>query len=360
MLITKAEAMDQVYSQYAKGLDSAHPTTDHVTKLNSAVESLGPAEKMKDRFSFDVKHPSFIREEQGTTNTEKADCLCRPPLPDLQSAMIEMMKLQCAPKPDIDAFSGDPLDYFYFRESFKDVVETAVSDQRGRLTRLIKYTTGDAKDLIKHLVHADPKNCYDIAISFLDKEYGNPYRISCLYIKELRQWDPVKQYDTVAFKKFYRFLLKCETYRIEGNLQELNSTDMIKTIISKIHTTYQERWNRRASDTRLRQHREADFSDLVKFVEAEMILMCDLAYSRDALRDLANVKNYATRFTEEKHTASTGCPLCVGEHDLEDCKDYLEKDIDQRHRAIFRLRLCFSCLRPVTDDHFGEIVSFPK
>ena len=74
-------------------------------------------------------------------------------------------------------------------------------DQCGHLTRWIKYTTGDAKELIKHLVHADSRNCYDKAIALLDKEYGSTHLILCSYIRELHQWETIKQHDTVSYKK---------------------------------------------------------------------------------------------------------------------------------------------------------------
>ena len=47
------------------------------------------------------------------------------------------------------------------------MVEQIVTDQKGRLIRLIKYTQGDAKDLIKHFVHAI--DCYDKAIVLLER-----------------------------------------------------------------------------------------------------------------------------------------------------------------------------------------------
>ena len=119
---------------------------------------------------------------------------------------MDMDKLQSAPKPDLDKFLGDPLEYLYFKANFQDVVEKTVQDQRGRLTRLIKYTEGEPKELIKHLVHADARECYSKAIALLDKEYGNHHLISCKYIKELRGWKQVKEHDTAEFKKLLRFL----------------------------------------------------------------------------------------------------------------------------------------------------------
>ena len=95
----------------------------------------------------------------------------------LQDAVVEMMRIQAAPKPHLDIFTVDPFEYPFFRACFVEVVETVVANQRGRLTRLIKFTGGDAKDLIKHLVHADQDDCYDKAIQMLDKGYGNPHLI---------------------------------------------------------------------------------------------------------------------------------------------------------------------------------------
>ena len=44
-----------------------------------------------------------------------------------------------APSSEIDKFDGNPLEYEYFKPTFKEAVE-GVTNQRGRLTSLIKYT----------------------------------------------------------------------------------------------------------------------------------------------------------------------------------------------------------------------------
>ena len=66
--------------------------------------------------------------------------------------LCQLLKQQGAPEVDIDVFSGDPLEYHYFMETFKKVVEKRTEDPRGRLTRLIKYTRGEAKDLTKYYI----------------------------------------------------------------------------------------------------------------------------------------------------------------------------------------------------------------
>ena len=56
----------------------------------------------------------------------------------------------------------------FSKTTFKEAVERVITDQRGRLSRLVKYTNGGAKALIKHCVHADSKTSYDKAMEFLD------------------------------------------------------------------------------------------------------------------------------------------------------------------------------------------------
>ena len=60
--------------------------------------------------------------------------------------------LTAAPKVDMEPFDGNTLNYHYFIALFKEVVESKIDDIRGRLTRFIKYTIGDAKELIKHCI----------------------------------------------------------------------------------------------------------------------------------------------------------------------------------------------------------------
>ena len=75
----------------------------------------------------------------------------------------------------MDKFSGNPLEYQYFSPIFKAMVERKVKEPVGRLTRLIKSTDGEGKDLIKHCMHLTPDIGYDKAIALLKDRYGNSH-----------------------------------------------------------------------------------------------------------------------------------------------------------------------------------------
>ena len=109
--------------------------------------------------------------------------------------------------------------------TFKEVVENKVEDPMGRLTRLIKFTSGEPKDLIKHCIQEETDICYEQAKALLDQQYGNPHRIASAYVKELRRWPCLKSGDSASFCKFYRFLLKCKNCLDNGSyLRQLDAT----------------------------------------------------------------------------------------------------------------------------------------
>ena len=90
------------------------------------------------------------------------------------SAMICKL-LQYQGAPEIDKFNGNPLEYQYLVSLFNQVVEKKVSDQSGSLTRPLKFTGGEAKELIKHCIHLPLETGYETAVRLLNNRYGNPH-----------------------------------------------------------------------------------------------------------------------------------------------------------------------------------------
>ena len=70
---------------------------------------------------------------------------------------------------------------------FEEVVESKIEDPRGELTHLIKFTRGEAKELVKHCIQQPRKFCYENAKALTRKTYGDPDKILTAYIdKKLR------------------------------------------------------------------------------------------------------------------------------------------------------------------------------
>ena len=81
----------------------------------------------------------------------------------LTGMMCKLLSQKSAPNADFDLFDGNLLEFNYFMSIFEDMVGSKVNDPRSRLTRLINYTKGEAKELMKHCIQQPTEVCYDNA-----------------------------------------------------------------------------------------------------------------------------------------------------------------------------------------------------
>ena len=70
---------------------------------------------------------------------------------------------------------------------FKEAVEKKVDDPKRRLTRLIKFKSGEAKELVQHCIQLPDLIGYKQAISLMERRYGNPHIIVAAYRREMKK-----------------------------------------------------------------------------------------------------------------------------------------------------------------------------
>ena len=71
---------------------------------------------------------------------------------EMYDLLIDMIQQGAAPAVELECFDGNPLEYNHFLDLFREVVDKWISEPKGRLLRLFKYTRGEAHNLIKHCV----------------------------------------------------------------------------------------------------------------------------------------------------------------------------------------------------------------
>ena len=67
--------------------------------------------------------------------------------------MCELLRQQAILGLEINTFDGNPMDLHYVLAVFKKVVDNKVTDPRGRLTHLIKFTKGETKEITKNCIY---------------------------------------------------------------------------------------------------------------------------------------------------------------------------------------------------------------
>ena len=285
----------------------------------------------------------------------------------IAEAMMQMVKLGSAPTVELDIFSGNPLDYEYFRATFKDVVEANVETQRSKLTRLLRYISGEAKDIVKDFIHEHEDVCFDMAIQALEREYGDSQRLDSAYMKELRQWPWIKPHDTKAYRSMSRFLQKCQIGRRQGRLIVLDAPETIRLILSKYYQSVQDSWNKHANRLKQTHQKEANFDTLLNFLDQQCILLSNPYYSREAFQErerkppTAHFKSFATGTGEEHDPGRLNrgytprCYFCQGEHWLEKCTQMEHLNVVERMNFVKDKRLCFCCFRPANKARYANI-----
>ena len=75
--------------------------------------------------------------------------------------LCKLMKQQSTPEIDLDVFDGNPLNFHYFMAVFRETVEKKIEDSCGRLSQLIKYITGEVKDMATSQAYGDAEDTED-------------------------------------------------------------------------------------------------------------------------------------------------------------------------------------------------------
>ena len=239
-----------------------------------------------------------------------------------------MIQQQAAPEVELKCFDGNPLKYNHFIDLFREVVEKWIPEPKGRLVRLLKYTRGEAHDLIKHCVQEPLYMGYSHAQQLLRKRYGYPHIILSTYRKEVRNWPKLKFGDAKGFRKFYNFLVKCEGVAKEQLWNAINATDIPCMLVSKLPNGLIDRWNRTAYNIRKRQECEPSLSDVIEFVDQETALVNDPMFSGEALEcysersEKPSDKRYRRVKSLAIETKISDCPFCSARHDIEECDEF--------------------------------------
>ena len=162
-------------------------------------------------------------------------------------------------------------------------MESKIEDPHGRLTCLIIYTTGEAKELIKHCIEQPTNKGYENAVNLLHRRSGDQHTILAAYKKEVKEWPQIKVGDAAEFRKFYSFLLKCQSIIGGNKWNALDSPDSICMLLPKLPGQLRDSWNREVYSIRANHSREPELKDLINYVDKETALVSDSLFSKEAV-----------------------------------------------------------------------------
>ena len=282
---------------------------------------------------------------------------------EISTAIARCQQSSFLPKKELKSFDGsDPTSYKRFMINFNRIVENHCSDYGDKLLYLQQFTSGHAKKIVDSCVHYNATEGYLKAISLLNEEYGNEFKIANSYLKTLEDWPVLKSEDSDALSELSLFLLDCHHYLENMSMSnQMQNPKEIMSIVRKLPYKLQDRWRRRTNDI-ARNYQTVSFRHLVEFVQAESAVLKQPIFgqigdtssgtkSKTLSRD-KNRKLLATQTENHPSTTTLSCEYCKkNNHNLIKCKFFEKIDHTDKCSFITRNKLCFSCLRK---GHFSD------
>lgn len=264
------------------------------------------------------------------------------------------------PSPEIPKFDGDPLEFRAFVIAFNARITDRTAGHADRLYYLNQYLTGEAKELIGGCLHMDTEAGFTEAWRLLEKEFGDPYKVSITYLNKIFSFQQIKYDDTAALKCFAAFLSKCcNAMNTCNDLSALNHPPNMQAIVQKLPSYLQSKWRDHVMRLKSSEQSRAGFLDLVQFVGRASEAASDPVYGLEAMRRFERVGYGSASKGQEKSTVnnfSIGadpkdenmvktsiCVMCRDWHDIEDCKAFKGMSLSDRRDFVKKAGRCYAC-----------------
>ena len=99
--------------------------------------------------------------------------------------------------------------------------------------------------MINLCIHLPPEIGYETVVKLLNHRYGNLHHLLASYMKEIKALLFVKPGGTSGFRKFYSFVLMCETFSKSTAWNVLETIETLCILVSKLLGSLRNRWNRK-------------------------------------------------------------------------------------------------------------------
>lgn len=336
--------------------------TSHMPSANTTVLPDKTTEPTNPSLTFSASNPvSQIVNETPVGNSARSD------VSEITKTFAEQLQLSRLPPPEPGIFAGDPLKYPAWKSAFEILIESKQVPNCERLYYLKRYVSGQVRDVIDGYLLLSSADAYNDARKLLDERYGNPFTIACAFRDKLDKWPKIGNRDAQGLVQFSDFLRQClNASHSVPSLSVLNDSFENRKLLVKLPEWLVTRWNRIVVEKRDYSHTFPLFKDFVDFINKEAKIASDPVTSLVSLKGVGSSINDPkpvnrgpqrqnpvrgrTLLTESECKSSINvasksvCVVCKKSHDVESCKMFLRKSLDERKSFLKEKGLCFGCL----------------
>ena len=268
------------------------------------------------------------------------------------------------PKPSVERFEGDPMNYWAFVNRFEVHVASRITDDDLRLAYVLQHCAKPVYEKLKHIASDKNKSrAYRKVWKELYERYGQPHVISRCCERRLIEF-PKEAFSDADWLEDLAVLLK----RCLASLEEVqspttvDSPTFVASIAEKLPLELKREWVSCALTIQRQKGELAGFEEFAEFVMEQSVkansVYCKLLFPKTTQRGdastnrarartskvLTSVTTVPTGSKEVKHVFKESCLCCRRAHKLEDCPEFRQMTLKERKLLVRSKRLCFKCL----------------
>ncbi|XP_041472654.1 uncharacterized protein LOC121421920 [Lytechinus variegatus] len=263
------------------------------------------------------------------------------------------------PKVNVPLFSGDPLSYPLWKNSFDSTVHMKPLDDGAKLNLLHSCVAGKPKEIVQHFVLIGSLDAYEQARETLSRRYGDPTVVSSAFTSKLNSWGRINSRDATGLQDFSDCLAK--VVAAKKSIKSLGILDFPQEnskLVEKLPSYLESKW-RDEIDRYKEKHGRQEYPPFIAFADfvrraADKANIPELSASvREQIKPVnpkPSGKHARTFATEGKPFKPSGkpskdktCPYCQDNHLIEECSKFKNITLEERRTFFFEKKLCFGC-----------------
>ena len=287
---------------------------------------------------------------------------------EIVKVLAENQSYNRLPVPEPGIFRGDSLQYPSWIRAFETLIESKAIRPDEKIHFLRKYVAGEAREAIDGLMLLNSEDAYQKTKEMLSKRFGDSFVVANAYRQRLDSWPKIQAGDAKGMRKYADFLVHCEkAMESISSLRVLNDDQENRKMITRLPKWIINRWSREVYRYKEEHQLFPPFSEFVKFLVKEADILCDPVTSfqspssevqkkpkdmQKSTRSMIELrskgyeatKTFTTSSQDSRHSCNP-CLMCKASHEIDNCKAFLKKSVQDRKMFAMSNRLCFGCLK---------------
>ena len=248
------------------------------------------------------------------------------------------------PPIDLKRFNGSSLQWPEFIQNFKSRIHSKGSfNDTIRMERLLSVLDGPARSSIESI--GTNSIFYATALKSLKRDYGNPYVIAHLKLKEMFDRPQININDNEGLRNFYQQLKTAIAWFESIGNSSYNNPENVAKAVSIIPTQHKFRFFKRYGND---QPKLTDLYVFVNWLESivkesfnPIAMIISEKKSPKAPKDKQGNDGQRIR---NNFSRQVKCWLCSKDHKISKCLKILNASAEERQKIVREKGLCFNCL----------------